>query len=89
MSRSLKCAQVTDWLLELLPVWEVPVTVSMLRQAIPDYSGPTITGAFKRLTEAGYLYSEAGLKDQVFYFPVGKKPVCLIQTLICKGKLDE
>ena len=85
MSHSIKCAKVTDWLLELIPVWEVPVTAAMLQVAIPEYSKPTITHALKYMTMDGVLYTEAKGKDQVFYFPVDKRPVCVIQQIICKG----
>ena len=87
MSHSIKCAQVTDWLLELIPVWEVPVTVAMLHEGIPEYSRPTITHALKYMTMDGLLYTEAQGKDQVFYFPVDKRPVCAIQEYLCKGRI--
>ena len=82
MSHSLACAKVTDWLLELIPVWEVPVTAVMIHNADPTKSRPVVAQALKQLVEADVLYVEQGDKDRMFYFPTSKRPVCLIQALI-------
>jgi len=82
---SLNKAQVVDWCLELIPVWEVPVTVGMLRNAHPEISIPVYTCALKQLTELGVLRATPGEHDQTFYFPPEKEKVCDIQEIICKG----
>jgi|688.fasta_scaffold05241_28 hypothetical protein len=86
--KSLRKAQIVDWLLELIPVWEVPVTCSMLHKAHPEFSVPVYAGALKMLTEQGLLTARPGLRDQTFYTPQEQVKPCDIQVLICKGKLD-
>jgi len=85
---SLNRAQVVDWLLELIPVWEVPVTVGMLRSAHPDITTPVYASALKQLTESGIVYTSVNQRDQVFYFPTEKRKACDIQIYLCKGRLD-
>lgn len=87
--KSLICAQIADWLLELVPVWEVPVTASMLHCAYPEATKQAIVNALKFLTDGEVLYTTIDLKDRVFYQPVAQRKLCDIQVLICGGKLDE
>lgn len=87
MSSALKVAQVMDWMLELIPVWEVPVTAAMIREAIPDYSRPVITAALKQLASDGLLFVKPDSRDRMFYLPTTKRPVCAIQEYLCKGRL--
>lgn len=83
--KSARKAQVVDWLLELVPVWEVPVTCAMLRKACPEFTIPVYAGALKALTEQGVLTATPDLRDRTFYFPQTRVRPCDIQMLICKG----
>lgn len=85
-TKSLAVAQVMDWMLELEPVWEVPVTAAMLHRAISEYSKYSIVIALKQLTECGVLYVTEGERGLMFYLPTAKRPVCAIQEFIC-GRL--
>lgn len=86
--KSLPKAQAVEWLLELVPVWEVPVTVSMLHKAHPEITVPVYAGALKMLTEMKILRATPGLRDQTFYFPEEKIVPCDIQIFLCKGRLE-
>lgn len=90
MSRPLSVnrARVIGWLQDLLPVWEVPVTASMLHRGHPEITRPVYASALKQLTATGVLQVTPGERDQTFYFPPTKRKVCDLQTLICKGRLD-
>jgi len=82
---SLECAQVVDWCLELVPVWEVPITVGMLRDAYPEISAPVYASALKQLTDMRVLHASPGTRDQTFYFPPERQKQCDIQEILCKG----
>ena len=78
-------AQLVDWLLELVPVWEVPVTCAMLHKAHPEFTVPVYAGVLKTLTAQQVLVATPGLKDQTFYSPAGLVKQPDIQRIICKG----
>ncbi len=86
MSKDLEIAQVMDWLMELIPVWERPVTCSMIHKSLPpEYTVPVVSNALKRLRDAGMLYAKPGERDQTFYYPDGLVKQPDIQKIICKG----
>ena len=85
MSTALKVAQAMDWLLELEPVWEVPVTAAMLYKAVPEMTKYTAVTALKTLAEAGVLYVCDG-RDVIYYQPTRLRPVCAVQEYLC-GRL--
>jgi len=87
MSSSPKCAEVIERLVDLLDVWEVPVCAHDLHQACPSFSKYTCAHALKQMAEAEILYpsTDARDRDRVYYFPTAKRPVNLIQELLCKG----
>ena len=87
MNSALKVAQVMDWLLELEPVWEVPVTAAMLYKTVPGMTKYTAVQALKSLAEAGVLYVCDG-RDVVYYQPTRLRPVCAVQEYLC-GRLKK
>ena len=86
MSKALQIAQVMDWMMELIPVWERPVTCSMVIKALPpEYTVPVVSNALKKLRDMGMLYAKPGERDQTFYYPDGLVKQPDIQKVICKG----
>lgn len=75
-----------DWLLELEPVWEVPVTAAMIYKATPGYTKYAAMTALKELTASEVLYATIVNGDVATYLPVRLRPVCWAQEFIC-GRL--
>lgn len=88
MSHSKVCAEAVALISDLLDVWEVPVCAADLYKAHPDISRYTYAHALKQMHDAGLLYSHAGVGDRMYYIAVGKRPMCPVQELICKGRIE-
>ena len=87
MSHSAKCAALVARFSEVLDVWEVPVTVAEICAADPSISKYMCASALKQMVAHDLLYTTTVLNSQLAYFPVSKRPVCLIQEYLCKGRI--
>jgi len=84
--KDIEIAQVMDWMMELIPVWERPVTCSMISKVLPpEYTMPVVSTALKRLRDMDMMHASVGEKDQTFYFPQVHVKPSDIQKVICKG----
>lgn len=88
MSISKECAQAIEYMTDLLDVWEVPVCAADLYKAHPGISRYTYAHALKQMQDASILYAQAGARDRTYYIPVGRRPMCPVQELICKGRIE-
>ena len=86
MSTALKVAQIMEWLIELEPVWEVPVTAAMIYKAVPEITKYTAMTALKELTASEVLYATIVNGDVATYLPTRMRPACWAQEFLC-GRL--
>lgn len=84
MSNELKVAECMDRLLELVPVWEVPVTAAMIHAADP--TGPTKRAVIMALTQLTLL--DVLVKrvdhDATWYYPKELEPANPVQEWISR-----
>lgn len=83
---SIKVAAFVDRLLEVIDLWEVPVTATQLHLADPSVGKRTVIAALAYLADRGVLRKTVG-HDATLYFPEALAKADPIQAMLT-GDLD-
>ena len=66
-------------LIELEPVWEIPVTATMIHKAMPEIGKHVAARTLEKLSEACVLYVCDGWWDELYYLPTRLSQVRAVQ----------